>query len=137
MLKLAYIHIIEARVFGSVDVKSAESMDFLIDIWGKTSPVLVGSGFKALSAKKAVEEEFKDKDVGIAFRRYFISNPDLVFRIKEGIEFTLYDRKKFYNVMEEDGYTTWEFSKEFKAAQNSKLQKFFRDLESWECSVHL
>jgi NADPH2 dehydrogenase len=67
MLKLAYIHIIEARVFGSVDVKSAESVDFLIDIWGKTSPVLLGGGFKALSAKKAVDEEFKDKDVGITF----------------------------------------------------------------------
>ena len=68
-----------------------------------------------------MDEEFKDKDVGIAFGRYFISNPDLVFRIKEGIEFTPHDRKKFSNVMEEDGYTTWEFSKEFKAAQASKV----------------
>jgi NADPH2 dehydrogenase len=121
MLRLAYIHVIEARVDGAVDIESTESVDFLIDIWGKTSPVLLGGGFKAPSAKKAVDEEYKDKDVGIAFGRHFISNPDLVFRIREGIAFTPYDRSKFYNVMEEDGYTTWEFSKEFKAEQTSKL----------------
>ncbi len=40
---------------------------------------------------------------------------------QSGIAFTPYDRKKFYNVIEEDRYTTWQFSKEFKAAQTSKL----------------
>ena len=75
---------------------------------------MIGGGFKAASAKKTVDEEYKGKDIGIAFGRWFISNPDLVFRIKEGIEFTPYDRETFYNIKQEDGYTTWAFSKEYK-----------------------
>lgn len=46
----------------------------------------------------------------LLFGRWFISNPDLVRRLKEGHPLTKYDRSKFYGPMPdgpEDGYTTW------------------------------
>jgi hypothetical protein len=33
------------------------------------------------------DEGFKDRDIGVVFRPYFISNPDLVFKVKEKIAF--------------------------------------------------
>ncbi|PQE16140.1 NADh:flavin oxidoreductase NADh oxidase family protein [Rutstroemia sp. NJR-2017a BVV2] len=100
--------------FGSTDVEATENVDFLVDIWDNQSPVLIAGGFTQDSAKRAADEEYKGKDVAIVFGRYFISNPDLVFRVEKGIEFTPYDRKTFYSKGEE-GYTTWPFSKEFEA----------------------
>jgi len=116
-LKLAYVHVVESQISGNADVEMTDKIDFVIDVWGKTSPVLIAGGFKADSAYRAVDEEYKDSDVAIVFGRYFISNPDLVYRVKEKIEFTPYDRKKFYNKKQVDGYTTWAFSKEFEAAK--------------------
>lgn len=113
-LKLAYLHLVESRISGNADVETTEKIDPFIDIWGKTSPVLIAGGFKPDSARRAVEEEYKDKDVAIVFGRYFISNPDLVFRLKNGIELNHYDRDHFYNAESEVGYTDQPFSEEFK-----------------------
>lgn len=44
--------------------------------------------------------------------RHFISNPDLPFRIREGIPLTPYDRKKFYDVGSSKRYADYEFSVE-------------------------
>ncbi|PMD41767.1 NADPH dehydrogenase [Hyaloscypha variabilis F] len=119
-LKLAYIHLVESRIAGNADVEQTDKVNFLVDLWDNQSPVLIAGGFTSTSAKPTVDEEFKDKDVVIVFGRYFISNPDLVFRLKERIEFTPYDREKFYNKGQKDGYITWKFSKEFEA-QAAKL----------------
>jgi len=40
-----------------------------------------------------------------------------VFRIKEGIELTPFDRKQFHNKGEEDRYITYKNSKEFDAVK--------------------
>jgi NADPH2 dehydrogenase len=106
-LKLAYFHVVESRIAGNADVEQTDNVHFLVDAW-------------SASAKSAVDEDYRGKDVAIVFGRYFISNPDLVFRLKEGIEFTPYDREKFYNKKQEDGYTTYKFSKEWEA-QTAKL----------------
>lgn len=119
-LKLAYIHVVESRIAGNADVEQTDKVNFLVDVWDNQSPVLIAGGFRPSSARTLVDEEYKNKDVAVVFGRYFISNPDLVFRLKEGIEFTPYDREKFYNKKQEDGYTTWKFSKEFEA-QAAKL----------------
>jgi len=42
----------------------------------------------------------------IAFGRYFIANPDLPERIKEGVDFAMYDRATFYT-QEAAGYTDY------------------------------
>ncbi|TVY58795.1 putative inactive reductase easA [Lachnellula suecica] len=124
-LKLAYLHVVESRISGSADVENPteEKLDFLVKIWGKTSPVLLAGGFKADSAKAAVDSEYKDSDIAIVFGRLFISNPDLGFRLKEGIPLEPYDRKKFYLPKQVEGYTTYPFSKEFEAQQSKFMNK--------------
>jgi len=115
-LKLAYLHLVESRVSGNADVETTEKITPLAEIWGKTSPLLVAGGFTAESAKAAVDE-FPGVDVVVVFGRHFIPNPDLPFRIKEGLPLTKYDRNTFYNAKEERGYIDWPFSKEFEATQ--------------------
>jgi len=116
-LKLAYLHVVESRIAGNADVEAAGNVDFLVDIWGKTSPVFVAGGFTANSSKDAVDNRYKGKDVAIVFGRYFISNPDLPFRIQKGIAFTPYDRDTFYVPKSQTGYTDFPFSEEFKEAK--------------------
>jgi len=116
-LNLAYIHIVESRIAGNAQIDDTDKVDFLVDIWNNQSPVLIAGGFTQESAYETVDKTFKNRDVAIVFGRYFISNPDLVFRVKNRIPFTDYDRSKFYNAKEVDGYTTWAFSKEFLEAQ--------------------
>lgn len=116
-LGLSYLHLVESRVNGNADTDETEKLNFLIDIWGSTSPVLIAGGFTAETAKNAADVDHKGKDVGIVFGRYFISNPDLVYRIKEGLELRKYDSTLFYNRGEKHGYTDYGFSEEFLGAQ--------------------
>jgi NADPH2 dehydrogenase len=115
-LKLAYLHVIESRISGNADIESTEKVDFLVELWGKTRPIFLAGGFTPELAKRAVEE-YKDYDVAIVFGRYFISNPDLPFRVKKEIPFTPYNRETFYKVGSPDGYIDYPFSKEFDAAR--------------------
>ncbi|KAK5136019.1 Chanoclavine-I aldehyde reductase fgaOx3 [Meristemomyces frigidus] len=119
-LKLAYVHLVESRISGNADVETTEKINPFVDIWGSTSPILIAGGFKPDSARRAVNEEYAGKEVAIVFGRYFISTPDLVFRMSEGLEFTPYDRDTFYNAKSEKGYTDYSFSDEFKKG-NGKL----------------
>lgn len=113
-LNLAYLHLVESRISGNADIEATEKIDPLIDVWGKTSPILIAGGFKPDSAKKAVDEDYKDKDVAVVFGRYFIPNPDLVYRLARGIELKKYDRDLFYKVKSEEGYIDYEFSEQWK-----------------------
>lgn len=115
-LGLAYIHVVESRVAGNADIESAEKIDFALDVWGRTSPVLIAGGFKPESAKRAVDEEYKDKDVAIVFGRYYISNPDLPFRLKNDVELTKYNRDTFYKTKSTEGYTDYPFSQEYQTS---------------------
>jgi len=101
--------------------RATANVDFLIDVWGKTSPVILTGGFSSDSARRVVDVEHKDKDIIIGFGRYFISNPDIVFRIKEGIELTPFNRQKFYNKGEEDGYITYKNSEAFDAVKEVEV----------------
>jgi NADPH2 dehydrogenase len=110
--KLAYLHLVESRISGDSTIEATEKINFLVDIWGNTSPVFIAGGFVSETALKAAEE-YPDSDVCIVFGRYFISNPDLVFRIQKGIQLSPYERAKFYTAKEKDGYTNYPFSAEF------------------------
>jgi len=121
-LKLAYVHLVESRIAGNADVETTEKINPFIDIWAGTSPILIAGGFKRDSARRAVNEEYKDKDIAIVFGRYFISTPDLVYRLQNGIEFTPYDRDTFYVAKSEKGYIDYPFSEEWqKEFGSSKL----------------
>ncbi|KAK8078611.1 hypothetical protein PG996_004781 [Apiospora saccharicola] len=119
-LKLAYLHVVESRVGGNLDVpdaKSAEKVEFAVKAWDRTSPVFIAGGFTPDSARAVVDEEYKDHEVVVVFGRYFISTPDLPFRVQKGIELAPYDRDTFYNAGEEKGYLTYPFSNEFLQSQ--------------------
>lgn len=118
-LKLAYLHVVESRISGNADVESTEKVNFAIDIWGNTSPILIAGGFKPDSARRAVDDEYKGQNVAIVFGRYFISNPDLVYRIKHDIELVKYDRDTFYQPKSKNGYTDYPFSEQYQ--KESKL----------------
>ena len=116
-LGLVYLHLVEGRI-GGVDEeqkRDAESSNFLVRVWDNRSPVLLAGGFNAESARAAVEGTYKDYDVGIVFGRYFVSNPDLVYRVKKGIPFAKYDRSTFYTPVQAEGYIDYPFSQEFLA----------------------
>jgi NADPH2 dehydrogenase len=114
---LAYLHLVEARVSGNADVEGYDSLDPLLPHY-TSSPILIAGGLEAEDAKKIMEEH-KDRDVVAVFGRYFISTPDLVFRLKKGIEFNAYDRDTFYVPKSEKGYIDYPFSKEWQEVKVS------------------
>lgn len=117
--KLAYLHLVESRISGNADIEATEKVNPIVDAWGKTSPIVLAGGFTPESAKKAVDQEFKDKEVAICFGRYFIPNPDLVWRVQNGVELRKYDREVFYKVKSPEGYADYELCEEWKR-ENSK-----------------
>lgn len=113
-LSIAYVHLVEPRVNGYLDVENySGSLQFFLDAYSNASPVIVAGGYKANSAKEAVETKYKNHPVVVAFGRPFIANPDLPYRIQKGIEFTPYNRETFYNAKEARGYTDYPFNEGF------------------------
>jgi len=116
---LAYLHLVESRIQGNADTEESGRLDFAFDLWKNQSPVLLAGGFRPYSAKKAVDEDYPSTEVAIVFGRYFISTPDLPFRVQHGIEFNEYNRHTFYKIKSEEGYIDYPFSAEFQ--RESKL----------------
>ncbi|KAI6907499.1 hypothetical protein KC318_g4841 [Hortaea werneckii] len=116
-LKLGYLSLIEARLRGNEDCEVAADKDvsFLVKLWDNTSPVLIAGGFTPESASQTVDEKYPDYDVGIIFGRYFVSNPDLVFRVKESIDMLKYDRGVFYTPKEAHEYIDYPYCSKFLA----------------------
>ncbi|KAI1655126.1 FMN-linked oxidoreductase [Daldinia decipiens] len=113
-LKLAYLHVVQSRTVDEItDIEAAEQVAFVIDAWDNISPVLVAGGLQPDVAKRIVDERFKDKDVAMVFGRYFISTPDLPFRIKKGLPLNPYNRGTFYIPESKEGYIDYPFSEEF------------------------
>lgn len=122
--KLAYLSLVEPRYdpallgkapppgtpqpFGDREMSSK----FILREWDNTSPVFVAGGYTAESAASALDETYRDWDVAIAFGRPFISNPDLVFRVKNDLPFSQYNRDTFYVAKSEVGYIDYPFSEE-------------------------
>lgn len=122
-LGIAYLHLIEPRIGGDSTVESdeAESNRPFFEAWGDERPVVVAGGYTAEIAMKALAPggAYDGKKVAIAFGRHFVSNPDLVSRVKHGIELAPYDRKTFYTVGSEKGYTDYENSELFQKCVGS------------------
>jgi len=112
---LAYLHVVESRISGSEDYEGSGRLDFAYKLWN--GPFLVAGGYKLADAQKLVLEEYPDKDIVVIFGRCFIANPDLVYRIKEGLELNAYDRKTFYTSKSAVGYVDYPFSKEYLVSQ--------------------
>ncbi|KAL5347128.1 hypothetical protein ACLOAV_007435 [Pseudogymnoascus australis] len=116
---IAYLHLVEGRFDGTKEER--DSVRFLAEVWGKEKPLLIAGGFNAESAKEVVKE-YEGFKLVVVFGRHFIANPDLVFRIRENVALTPYNRNTFYNAMQEEGYTDYPFSKEFLASGEAPLE---------------
>lgn len=115
-LGLAYLHIIESRVFNNVDCEGRGEIKPFLERWGQEAPVLIAGGFNPDNVKSAVEEKYRDYNVAVVFGRHFLANPDLPFRLRHGIALQKYDRSTFYSKMTSTGYIDYPFSTEFMAA---------------------
>ncbi|KAJ5131051.1 Aldolase-type TIM barrel [Penicillium bovifimosum] len=112
--KLAYVHLVEGRIAGTMDVEQKGDLEFFFKAYGHASPVIVAGGYKGKEAVEAVEGKYKEYDVVVGIGRPFISNPDLVFRIQKGIPLVPYDREMFYRVKDPKGYVDYQFCDEFE-----------------------
>jgi N-ethylmaleimide reductase len=91
---LAYLHIIEPRVKGNVVVAEGQgpiAAEYISTIF--TGKIVAAGGFEPDTAEAVVTNG--DADL-VAFGRYFVSNPDLPTRIKQGLPLSDYDRNTFY-----------------------------------------
>ncbi|KAF4980171.1 hypothetical protein FZEAL_3749 [Fusarium zealandicum] len=127
--KLAYLSLVEPRgnpaILDATPSKASDqvqpfgqreqSLDFILDEWDNQSPVIVGGGYTSDNVSEAVDNRYKKWDTIVAFGRHFLANPDLVFRIKNGIPFTAYDRQTFYANKSNTGYNDYPFSEEYVA----------------------
>ncbi|KAF5555748.1 NADPH2 dehydrogenase [Fusarium mexicanum] len=86
-LKIEFLDLIEARFRGNDDADCGDDDDvfFAVHAWGKEGPVMSSRGFNGESARKAVDEIYKDYKLAIVFGRHWTSNPDLPYRIKANI----------------------------------------------------
>ncbi|KAI0402855.1 NADH:flavin oxidoreductase/NADH oxidase [Xylaria palmicola] len=112
-LGLSYLHLVEPRISGIANVAS-HSLEFLIKLWDNQSPIVLAGGFVPALAFQTADNTWKDYNIIVAFGRYFISNPDLVFRLKEGIELSEYDRSTLYAPKQARGYTDYPVSDQFQ-----------------------
>ncbi|MCB1192013.1 MAG: alkene reductase [Leptospiraceae bacterium] len=101
---IAYIHIVDHSAMGAPEVpesiKSSVRKNF-------SGTYILSGGYDANKAEKDLEDGKGDL---VAFGRPFIGNPDLVDRIRKGIEWNMnLDMNTFYTPGEK-GYTDYPFS---------------------------
>jgi NADPH2 dehydrogenase len=120
-LGLSYLHLIEARIKGNddADCGGQKNVSWMVKLWDNVSPVVLAGGFLPDSAKQTADKTYKNYDVIVAFGRYFVANPDLVFRVKEGVPLVRYDRAVFYTPQEPKGYIDYPFSQQYLDATAS------------------
>ena len=117
---IAYLHLVESRISGAMDYDGHDRLDFAYDLWN--GPLLVAGGYTPQEAQRLVDAEYPDKNIVVIFGRYFISNPDLVYRMREGLELSAYHRDTFYAFKSAVGYSDYPFSESYLA---SRLEKSY------------
>ncbi|WP_067517331.1 alkene reductase [Endozoicomonas ascidiicola] len=95
-LNLAYLHIMRAPV-EHIDAFKLAKTHF-------SGSIILNDNFDSDAANQAISAGQGD---AVSFARHFIANPDLVYRIKERIPLTRFDRKTLYTPGEK-GYNDYE-----------------------------
>jgi NADPH2 dehydrogenase len=119
-LGISYVHLTESRVAGWYDVEENGRLEFVYSIF--KGPILVAGGYTSELARKLVDEQHPDKDIAVMFGRHFTSNPDLVFRIQQNLEFTPYNQQSFIYSKSSKGHTDYTFCKEYLGSLNLLTQ---------------
>ena len=104
--KIAYLHLIEPRatLAGGSDTTNHSAPDVVALFRAQyQGPIIAAGGF---TPQSAIDEVATHKADAIAFGRHFISNPDLVDRIRHHKDLTQYNRATFYGGGEV-GYTDY------------------------------
>ncbi len=102
--RIAYLHLIEARVDGGSEETVTNAPDVTATFRGLfEGPVIAAGGFTAQSAETEIATHRAD---AVAFGRLFISNPDLVERIRHHKDLNPYNRATFYGGTD-IGYTDY------------------------------
>ncbi len=93
---IAYLHLIEPRATsaGGSDAVMEGAPDVIANYRGLFSGKVIAAG--GFDAQSAADEVGSGQADAIAFGRNFISNPDLVERIRRGEAWTHYNRATFY-----------------------------------------
>ncbi|KAI5820536.1 Oxophytodienoate reductase [Pyronema omphalodes] len=101
--ELSYIHFVEPRYeqiiapevkeqflasWGMADITLAPFRE----IFGKT-PFFIAGGYNDTNSWGVIESGAYD---AIVYGRYFLANPDFVYRLRNGIKFNKYNRDRFY-----------------------------------------
>mmetsp|Transcript_16779 Transcript_16779/g.32686 ORF Transcript_16779/g.32686 Transcript_16779/m.32686 type:complete len:409 (+) Transcript_16779:166-1392(+) len=111
---LAYLLLTEPRWFGAKhDNDFSADPGFSMGLYNPPhfrklyrGKIIGAGGFTPKTAPEAIE---KDQYDAIGFGRWFIANPDLVKRIREGLPLNKYVRATFYKYESPDGYTDYPF----------------------------
>lgn len=119
-LGIAYIHLIESRIAGWDDVPENGRLEFAYSIF--RGPILVSGGYTTELARKLVDEYHPDRDIVVMFGRYFTSNPDLVFKVQQSLQFTPFNEEDFIYSKSSKGYTDYTFSGEYLGSLNVLTQ---------------
>ena len=98
--KIGYIHVVEGQTQGPRDYAP---FDYAALKRSFPGAYIANNGYDREMAIEAVREGRADL---VAFGRWFISNPDLVERLKRGAELNPFDRATFYGGGEH-GYTDY------------------------------
>lgn len=98
---LAYMHFVEGATGGSRDVPAGVDLDALRALFA--GPYIGNNNY---DLDLAIQRRADRKIDVVAFGRLFISNPDLVKRLRHGAELTIAPRESYYNGGAK-GYTDW------------------------------
>lgn len=119
-LDIAYLHLANSRWLEDGTNPPDPDHRVFARVWGDGKPLLLAGGYNPKTAQELLDHVYHDQEnVAVAFGRYFISTPDLPFRIKAGIDVAKYDRAAFYTSLTREGYLDYPFSSEFLAANSS------------------
>merc|ERR1712024_110223 len=119
-MDIAYLHLANSRWVEEEDPTIKTHPDIhnetFVRMWGGRKPVLLAGGYDSDSAQRVVDETYDQQDnIMVVFGRHYLSNPDLPFRLKKGLDLQKYNRDTFYNPFSHEGYVDYPYSREYLA----------------------
>ncbi|KAF7593453.1 hypothetical protein BBP40_011459 [Aspergillus hancockii] len=102
-LNLAYLHLANSRWLDEENPHPDPPYEVFVQAWGLSTPILLAGGYDAASAQQVIDVLYAVYDnITIAFGRYFISTPDLPFRVKAGVQLQTSDWASFYTTLSKE-----------------------------------